>query len=316
MFELRWNPLLKWWVMVSDSRQKRPLLPKNQCPFCPGSGKVPDKYSVMTYNNDWPILKKNPPEPSSKNTKLYKTASSYGHCEVILYSSDHNMCFSKMGKAQVLKIIDLWIKRYKILSGEKHIKYVFIFENKGEEVGVTIHHPHGQIYGYPFIPKKLELELGASKEYNRKNGNCLHCDILKEEKKDGRRIVYKNKAFTAFVPFFAEYPYQVFIVSNRHIQSLADFRKEEKGFLADILRKITKAYDRVLDMPFPYMMCFHQQPVDGKKYDHYHFHIEFYPPMRNKHTQKYNASSETGAWAHGNPSSPEDKAKEIRKAIR
>ncbi len=316
MFELRWNPLIKWWVMVSSSRQTRPLLPSKICPFCPGSGKVPDKYSVMVYQNDWPILMKNPTGTISKNTKLYKAAKSYGHCEVILYSSDHNMQLGKMNRSQILEIIDLWIKRYKALSKEKYIKYVFIFENKGEVVGVTINHPHGQIYGYPFIPKKLELELKSCRQYYNKNRKCLHCDILKEEKEDGRRVVYRNKSFTAFVPFFAEYPYQVFVMSNRHIQSLADFSKKEREMLADMLKKLTLAYDRIFNMPFPYMMCFHQQPVDGKKYDYYHFHIEFYPPMRNKLTQKFNASSETGAWVHGNPSSPEEKAEEIRKAIR
>ena len=143
MFELRWNPILEWWVMVSSSRQNRPLLPKNYCPFCPGSGKVPEKYSVMVYPNDYPILSGNPPETASKGGGLYRAGKSYGRCEVILYSSKHDLSFSKMNNRQILEVIDLWAERFRALGRDRHIKYVFIFENKGEAVGVTIHHPHG-----------------------------------------------------------------------------------------------------------------------------------------------------------------------------
>ena len=316
MFELRWNPIIKWWVMVSASRQNRPLLPKKYCPFCPGSGKVPESYSAMVYPNDFPILAAEPPFPVSKNTPLYRVAKSYGNCEVILYSSKHNLSFSKMSHAQILKVISLWTERLKVLAENKRIKYVFIFENKGEAVGVTIPHPHGQIYGYPFIPKKIQEELKSSLSHYKKTGRCLHCDTLKEELKDGRRIVYRNRSFIVFVPFFAEYPYQVFVMPVTHCQSLADFNGRQKKDLSDALKQVTAGYDRLFKLPFPYMMCFHQKPVDGRDYSHYHFHIEFYPPLRNEKTQKFNASSETGAWVHGNPTSPEEKALELRRKIK
>lgn len=315
MFELRWNPVIKWWVMVSSSRQNRPLLPKDSCPFCPGSPKVPEKYSVMIYPNDFPILALNPEKPTSKNKKLYKVARSYGKCEVVLYSSQHEQSFSSMPEKQLIKVIELWTERYRELGREKHIKYVFIFENKGEVVGVTIHHPHGQIYGYPFIPKKIQAELNSCRAYFKKNKRCLYCDIMEEEIKDSRRMVCENESFVAFVPFFAEYPYQVFVLLREHKLSLDELNRKEKEDLAEILKRITKAYDRLFNMPFPYMMCFHQKPTDGKSYEYYHFHIEFYPPMRNEKTQKFNASSETGAWVHGNPTCPEEKAKELKEEI-
>jgi UDPglucose--hexose-1-phosphate uridylyltransferase len=131
-----------------------------------------------------------------------------------------------------------------------------------------------------------------------------------------KRVVYENESFFAFVPFFAEYPYQIFIYSKRHIQTLLDFRDKEKEDMGEIIQTIVKMYDSIFDMLFPYMMAFHQAPVDEKEYDYFHFHIEFYPPLRNKQTQKFNASSETGAWVHGNPASPEDKAAEMREIIK
>ncbi len=311
MYELRWNPVLKWWVMVSSERQNRPVLPEGYCPFCPGSGKVPEDYDVFSYQNDWPIMKPNPPEVFSSSS-FYKVAKSYGKCEVILYSPDHNSSLGQLPLKQIEKLVNLWTERYIELGKEKFIKYVFIFENRGEEVGVTISHPHGQIYGFPFIPKKIELELESCKEFFEKEGKCLYCKILEEELRQKDRIVDENESFVNFVPFFADYPYQVFIIPRNHKLSLVDFNQKEKKDLSIALKRIVQTYDKLFEKEFPYMMCFHQKPSDGKDYSYYHFHIEFYPPLRNRYTQKFNASSETGSWTHGNPTSPEEKARELR----
>ncbi len=328
--EFRYNPLLNWWVMFAASREKRPLMPKDWCPFCPGSGKVPDNYDVYLYPNDFPIMKLEPPDVPDNLTKidsndkslqlkierLYRTHKSYGKCDVVLYSPDHNGKIYDLSKSHMRKLIDLWSNRFKELSVEDKIKYVYIFENRGEVVGVTMSHPHGQIYGYGFIPKKLELELKSSEEYFASNNSCIFCDMIETEMAIKKRVVYENESFFAFVPFFAEYPYQIFICSKRHIQTLLDFRDKEKEDMGEIIQTIVKMYDSIFDMLFPYMMAFHQAPVDEKEYDYFHFHIEFYPPLRNKQTQKFNASSETGAWVHGNPASPEDKAAEMREIIK
>lgn len=311
MYELRWNPVLKWWIMISTERQERPLLPNDYCPFCPDSTKVPPDYDVFSYQNDWPILMPDPPGVSTSSS-FYKVAKSYGKCEVVLYSPDHNASLGELPLKQIEKLVDLWTERYIELGKEDFINYVFIFENRGEEVGVTIVHPHGQIYGFPFIPKKIEVELESCKEYFEREKKCLHCQILEEELRLKDRIVDENESFVTFVPFFADYPYQVFIVSREHKLSLVDFNKKEKRDLSLSLRRIVQTYDKLFDRVFPYMMCFHQKPTDGKDYSYYHFHIEFYPPLRNRHTQKFNASSETGSWTHGNPTSPEEKAEELR----
>ena len=178
-------------------------------------------------------------------------------------------------------------------------------------------HPHGQIYGYSVIPKKLELELGACKEYYLEKKSCLLCDMLKAELDFERRIIFKNEFFTVFLPFFTEYPYGVYIMSNSHKGDITQFSKAERKALAIAIKETTGMLDSLFDFKFPYMMCMHNSPVNSEDTsEYYHFHIEFFPPMRDKAKQKFNASSETGAWAHCNPTSPEEKAEELRAAHR
>ncbi len=315
MAELRWHPLIKDWVMIASHRQNRPQMPKDWCPFCPGSGRVPENYDVYKYDNDFPALSQDPPVPDDVATDFFKTAEAYGKCEVILYSPDHTTTLPELSEDHVKKLVDLWTERFISLSGDKRIKYVFIFENRGEVVGVTMPHPHGQIYGYPFIPKKLELELEACREHFEQKGSCLICDMMNEEKRAGKRVIFENEDFVVFLPFFVEYPYGVYIVCKAHKQNLAQFTEREKFNLAKAIRETVGTLDSLFDMQFPYMMCMHQDPVNSGDFsDYYHFHIEFFPPMRSAEKQKFNASSETGAWAHCNPTAPEEKARELRKA--
>ena len=192
---------------------------------------------------------------------------------------------------------------------------MFIFENRGDVVGVTMPHPHGQIYGYSVIPKKIELEMDSCREYFEENKKCLICDMLKEEADCGSRVIIENEYFMSVLPFFTEYPYGMYIISKNHKQNLSQFTKEEKRALAEILRSTTGTLDSLFDMKFPYMMCMYQNPVNGEDTsEFYHFHIAFYPPMRSADKVKFNASSETGAWAHCNPTAPEEKAVELRAA--
>lgn len=315
MAELRYNPMTKDWVMIASHRQNRPQMPKDWCPFCPGSGKVPDAYTVLKYDNDFPALSQNPPVPDDVATDLYKTKEAYGKCEVILYSSNHTATLSDLNVPHIRQIVDLWTERFAALSQDEKIKYIFIFENRGEVVGVTMPHPHGQIYGYSFIPKKLELELASAREHLDETGHCLFCDIIKEEKAFKKRVIIENDDFMTFLPFWSEYPYGVFITSKRHLGALTEMTDSEKDNLASILKQTVGTLDSLFDYTFPYMMCLHQIPVNGEDAsDSFHFHIEFFPPMRSKEKQKFNASSETGAWAHCNPTAPEEKAEELRAA--
>jgi UDPglucose--hexose-1-phosphate uridylyltransferase len=316
MAELRWNPLLKDWVMIASHRQDRPQMPKEWCPFCPGSGKVPDGYDVLKYDNDFPALMTDPPEPDDVAKGAFKTAPAYGKCEVILYSMLHTATLPQLSLEHIRKLVDLWCERFDELSADDKIKFVFIFENRGEAVGVTMPHPHGQIYAYPYVPKKLQLEIESSREYHQKTKGCLICDMIRDEVEAKERVVFENEDFIVILPFFSEYPYGVYIYSKRHIANITGLDESGRTNLADILKKTTGTLDSLFDYAFPYMMCMHQNSVnteDGSK-EHYHFHIEFYPPMRSRDKIKYNASSETGAWAPCNTRAPEETAGELKKA--
>ena len=316
MAELRYNPFKDDWLMVASARQDRPQMPKDWCPFCPGSGRVPDRYDVLKYDNDFPALSLDPPEPDDVATGFFKTEKSYGKCEVILYSPDHNATLPQLSVAHVRKLVDLWCDRFAELAGYERSKYIMIFENRGEVVGVTMPHPHGQIYAYPFIPKKVEQKLENARKYTAGTGNCLFCDWLKAERSFKRRVIFEDDHFCVIIPFFAEFAYGTQIISKMHRNYITEFGDEEKTALAKTVRDAVGMYDSLFDMPFPYMMCMYNAPVNAKGMEGFHFHIEFFPPMRSKDKQQFLASSETGAGAHCNPTAPEEKAQELRAAYR
>jgi len=315
MAELRWHPLINDWVMIASSRQGRPQMPKDWCPFCPGSGKVPEHYDVYKYDNDFPALSQNPPKPDDVGSDFFKVLLAYGKCEVILYSPEHTVTLPELPVPHIRKLVDLWVERFEAIKADEKIKYIFIFENRGDVVGVTMPHPHGQIYGYSVMPKKIQLELDSSKEYHKEHGNCIFCDMLEEEHKFKSRIIFENEYFTCFLPFFTEYPYGVYIMSKAHKSSIDEFDGAERDALAVMLKETVGMLDNLFGYKFPYMMCMHNAPVNGEDTsEYYHFHIEFFPPMRSADKQKFSASSETGVWAHCNPTCPEEKAAELIEA--
>lgn len=311
MTELRWNPTASEWISTATERQNRPLMPTEGCPFCPGSGRVPDHYDVLLYPNDFPAFSVPPPEPALEDDPLYRVRKSYGKCDVVLYHPDHHLSVPELSVPHLTLLVRLWKRRLGELRRMKGIRYVLIFENKGAVIGVTMPHPHGQIYALPFIPPRVEKELAAARTYRRKHGRCLYCEILKKERNDGRRIVAENAAFTAFIPFYARWPFEVHIFARRHLATLEEFRPAEEKALAAILKWVTSKYDRLYGFSFPYMMVLHQSPVQGT-HPYYHLHIEFYPPYRSKDKLKYMASVETGGGAFLNDSLAEEKAAELR----
>lgn len=320
MSELRWNPLLRTWTMVASNRKMRPNMPKNWCPFCPGDGaKVPDDFEVYSYDNDFPALTQTPETPYEDPTGFYRSAENYGKCEVILYSPQHTIKFYELSVDHIVKLLNLVADRCTELSKDPKIQYVFPFENKGEAVGVTMPHPHGQLYGYSFVPQKIVTELDSAKAYYEEAGECLLCAMNKAESDAGLRIVAENDSFLAYIPFFTDYPYGVFVVAKRHIGMLSECTAAERRDLAKILKALTKGFDDLFQKPFPYMMVYHQRPVNCDTYkdseDYYHFHIEFYPPLREADKIKYYASSEMGAWAAANTSAVEETAPVLRKLV-
>ena len=311
MTELRWNPTVREWVSTASHRQDRPQMPENWCPFCPGSGRVPDDYDVLIYPNDFPAFSIPPAEPSVKGDDFYRVAPSLGKCDVVLYHPDHTKSLPQLSLNHLARLVRLWRKRYQELKRTPGIRYVLIFENKGAVIGVTMPHPHGQIYAFPFIPPRLEKELAAARAYKVSKRRCLYCDILKKERRARLRVVAENSAFTAFVPFYARWPYEVHILARRHVESIDRFRPSEERALGEILKWITRKYDNLYGFSFPYMMLLHQAPVEGR-HPYFHFHVEFYPPHRSKNKLKYLAGVETGAGSFLNDSLAEEKAAELR----
>ncbi len=302
--------------MVASNRQARPHLPVGDCPFCPGSGRVPEQYDVLAYDNDFPALSPSAPEPDAVAGGPYRTAPAVGKCEVILYSPDHTAALPRLSVGQVRKVVDLWAERFAELAADPRHRYVFIFENRGPEVGVTMPHPHGQIYAYPYVPQKVRMELEACAEHHAQTGRCLICDMNREERAFGRRMLFETEHFMAFLPFFTDYPFGAFITSKRHLTAVTDLTGVQRDDLAKTLRDLTAGMDSLYARDFPYMMALHQRPVNGPDAEpYYHFHIEFYPPLRDRERLKFLASSETGAWAPCNTAAVEDTAAVLRAAI-
>ena len=322
MSELRFNPLLGEWLATATHRQDRTFLPPpDYCPLCPTKPgghptEVPEPaYDLVAFENRFPSLKQEPGPPAIEADGIYRVEPPYGVCEVVLYSPDHYTTLAAEPVERIHKLVRVWRHRFDELSRHEFVKYVFIFENKGEEVGVTLHHPHGQIYAYPFVPPVVQKELDQCSRYFEKEGRCLMCDIVDKESRFEERIIASNESFAAYIPFFARYPYEVHITARRHLSALTDFQPDEERGLAEVLKQVIAAYDRLFAKSFPYIMVLHQRPSDGNAHDYYHFHIEFYPPRRTAEKLKYLAGSEAGAGMFINDTLPEEKAKELRALV-
>ena len=315
--------MLGQWVITASHRQGRTYKPsEGHCPLCPT--RSPDdfpteipaaSYEIAVFDNKFPSLRPEPEVPAEPGSAFMPVMESFGRCEVVLYTDDHNATFARLSASRIRNLVDVWADRYLELGSAKGISYVLIFENKGDAVGVTLHHPHGQIYAFPYIPPIARAELESSSDHLRRTGRCLMCDVLAEELGDGRRIVFSDSQFVAVLPFYARYPYEVHIVPRKHVPSIDRLDTEQRDSLAAVLKAVTIGYDALFGFDFPYIMVMHQAPTDSSYPGASHFHIEFYPPHRTADKLKYLAGCESGAGTFINDSLPEEKAVELREAI-
>jgi UDPglucose--hexose-1-phosphate uridylyltransferase len=319
MSELRWNPLLEEWVITATHRQDRTFLPpREHCPLCPtrpgGDPTEIDRstFEVVVFENRFPSLHRQPPEPAVDGTSTIPVRPAAGVCEVVVYTPEHDATLGGMPLDQIEHLIGAWAHRTRELGSRAEVDYVFVFENRGEAIGVTLHHPHGQIYAYPFIPPVLRRETAAADRHRAAHGGCLWCDLAEEERRDGRRLVVTGESWQAVVPFFARWPYEVHLQPRRHVGWLHELGRAEVADLARVLRRLLTAYDRLFGFPLPYVMAIHQRPTDDGAYDAYHLHIEFYPPHRSESKLKYLAGSEAGAGTFINDTLPEETAARLR----
>lgn len=299
----RHNPLTGEWVLVSPHRTQRPWLgqvekpaPANlpaydpDCYLCPGNARAEGKQnplynSTFVFDNDFPALLYTPESEqtqhhnSAKQENLFRISPEIGITRVMCFSPRHDLGIPELPHSQVEAVVQGWIEQSKQLSALKDIHYVQIFENKGAMMGASNPHPHNQVWASSHIPNEPAKETIAQADYLDRNGSCLLCSYLKSEEQTGERIVAANDNFTALVPFWAVWPFEVMLIAHRHYGSFSDLSAEEQSDLADILRRITCRYDNMFETSFPYSMGFHQAPCDGLAHPEWHFHAHYYPPL-------------------------------------
>ena len=295
-------------------------MPADWCPFCPGSGQVPAHYDVFLYPNDFPAFSLDA-EPYDAAPRLFATTGARGVCDVVLYNPEHTRRPSELTPEQWRKIIDLWTSRVAELAKVPDVQHIMIFENTGVAIGVTMPHPHGQIYAFPFVPPLAQTEIDAAREHYQRNHLCLYCQLLKREQSDGERIIAKNDNFVAFVPFAARFPSEVQIYAKRHMAGLTQMTDEERASLASMISIVRKKYDNLYDLSrlepkdnvLPLMMIVRLPPTRGD-HPYHHFHMEFLPLQRSERKLKYLASVETAGGTYLADTRPEERAEALRNA--
>lgn len=332
IWEERWHPLREEWVIVAAHRQNRPWSGETldsdakeipsyfaDCYLCPSNARVGgatnENYDgVFVFDNDLPCVGADAPSDLENPAGIFRNRPAQGIARVICFSPDHSLSLAEMTTSEIENVIRTWQQQYRELGALPEVNHVLMFENKGDVVGVSNPHPHGQIYATNFVFKTIETEAKASEKYLQENGRVLFADIIESEKQDGRRIIFENEAAIAFVPYFARYAYEVYVAPRKTYSSVADIPTNEVAEFAEALRTVTAKYDNMWRMSFPYVMVLHQAPTDGLTHAGFHFHIEFHPPLRKPNLLKYLAGPEIGGGSFLSDTAPEEKAAELRAA--
>ncbi|HEY3827859.1 MAG TPA: galactose-1-phosphate uridylyltransferase [Solirubrobacteraceae bacterium] len=301
MGELRFNELRGEHVDYAIHRQERTFLPPaDHCPLCPtrpggAETEIPfEAFEIAVFENRFPAFE-----------------APRGVAEVVVYTDRHDGSFATLAPKRARALMWVWRERYAELGAREDVDYVLVFENRGVEVGVTLHHPHGQIYGYPFLPPVPAAELEADERL----GGCAPCELLRRELHDGRRVLYDNEDVVVYIPYAARWSYEAHVVLRTHRASLPECTPAELESLATALQALTRGYDALFTRPFPYVMAMHQAPTTAALRQAGHVHVEFYPPLRSAEKLKYLAGSEQGGGTFIADALPEQSARELREAI-
>jgi UDPglucose--hexose-1-phosphate uridylyltransferase len=329
-WEQRWHPLREEWVVVAAHRQDRPWqgeramassppVPEyvESCYFCPRNCRVsgvrnPDYTSVFVFDNDHPCVGAHAPQPLERPPGIYRNAPATGAARVVCYSPKHNMTLAELPVGEIAALLATWRDQYLELGARPEVRHVLTFENKGEVVGVSNPHPHGQIYATNFVFKTIETEAGVSRRYFHEHRRAIFGDIIRAEQDDGRRILFESSSAIAFLPYFARYAYECYVAPKETHASLATMTPGELHELAVALKSLLVRYDNLWRLSFPYVLTLHQAPTDGEDYSGFHFHIECHPPLRKPHLLKYLAGPEIGGGNFLGDTRPESKAEELR----
>ena len=318
--EMRWNPTLGEWTVFAPSRMSRVQLPsKDSCPLCPGVLELPLPYQVAIFENRSPSMSFVPPEvafDSDENALIRRREPARGRCDIVVYSQEHEAKMALMSVDDILCLIEAWRDRYGELIALDEVQYVSIFENKGREAGMTLDHPHGQIYAFPFLPPLLKAQWEATRRA-ADDGQDLWSQIIERELQDEKRIIAQSEGFVAGVPYYARYPFEVHIWARRKgVSSLLQMNGRERGELASLLQMIVRRYENLWPnstIDFPSLMLMQQMAkLDGA--EDFRFHIEFLPLQRSEEKLKYRASIESGTGTFLNDALPETQAQMIQEA--
>jgi len=295
----RFNPLTREWVLVSPQRTQRPwdgqlervavspaLAFDPGCYLCPGNARAsgarnPNYDSTFVFTNDFaallPDISRSRQDDSGRELLLCESEA--GICKVVCFSPRHDLTLALMTVPEIMRVVDVWVEQYVEIGSLPWVNYVQIFENRGEIMGCSNPHPHGQIWANQTIPNEPRKEQESQLAYQKNYGSCLLCDYLQLETKSRERLVVENDHFTALVPFWAVWPFEVLVVSKHHARDLGSLDSAAREGLADIFKQLTTRYDNLFETPFPYSMGFHQAPTDGEVHPEWHLHAHFYPPL-------------------------------------
>jgi UDPglucose--hexose-1-phosphate uridylyltransferase len=315
---LRWHPLRDEWITYAAYRQDRTFLPPPEYnPFAVTTSpanptEVPQgDWDVAVFDNRFPALDLDaalaaPPELT------VATAPATGKCEVVVFTQSPESSLGALPLDHVELLIDVWGDRTETLGAVPEIQYVLPFENRGAEVGVTLHHPHGQIYAYPVVPPLPARMQQAASAYYAAHGRGVLQDLVQEEIRARVRLLYLGDAAVAFVPACARYPYEVWIAPIEPAETFAHLSAIQRRDLARALKTVLLKFDGLWQRPFPYLMAWYQAPTDGKKHPESHVHAELYPPYRTPTRLKYLAGTELAAGFYAMDALPEEKARELQ----
>ncbi len=331
LWEERWHPLRQEWVIVAAHRQSRPWTGETvaakaankvaydpSCYLCPGNSRIggavnPPYESTFVFDNDHPCVGPQAPRDLAPPPPPYRVQPAVGQARVVCFSPRHDLTLAEMPPAAIAEVVEVWRRETRDLGGLPEVRQVLCFENKGEVVGVSNPHPHGQIYATSFVWKTMETELEASIRYQQETGRGLFADAIRAERSDGRRILYEDQRVIAFVPYFARYAYEVYLAPKRRVGHVHALDDQETASLAAALKDLTARFDRLWGISFPYVMVLHQAPTGGDT-SAFHFFISFHPPLRQPRLLKYLAGPEIGGGNFLSDTSPEATAAELRAA--
>ena len=304
--------MLGEWVIVTPNRASRPFQDEElRCPFCPDQEETKGEWDVLTLDNRFAALQPDS-GPIYLEAPLVIGAPAHGYCKVIIESRNHTEQIEDMSPDQLKNVYLEFLRIFVELDSKKGVEYVFQFENRGKVIGVSLDHPHAQVYAMPFIPPRIQREMEQFKTYKQENDECLICETIENEFKSRVRVINESDNFVSIVPYGARLPYEVHVYPKKHVPSIVELEAdlEELGMM---LSDVAKRYKRVFDET-AYTMVFHTKPSKQKD-DLWHFHVEFYPPWRDRSRLKYLDGVESGTGTYTNDSSPEEKAKELREAL-